>query len=368
MWIADKITYRGKDTYIKAYKGNELVWEKTTPPTPVLDKYITFSVTNGVTTSIKTNTNPINSGTLYYSYDNNTWSRWSSYIRDLEIGTAGKETLYVRGKCSSGISDSSNKVTFLSTNANALLKIGGNIMGLIDYENPPMVIPNEKCFVELFKGLNIQTTSKNLLPAITLKNNCYESLFRNCTSIVDVPELPATTLAPYCYYHMFDGCTSLVTAPALPATTLVSNCYNSMFYDCKSLVNAPVLPATTLADRCYLWMFYNCTSLVTAPALPATTLANSCYYCMFFNCKTLVNAPVLPATTLVSNCYENMFYNCKNLQNITMLATYALDNALDDFASGVNSTGTLTVANGMASEFPRALSGLPNDWVIVEAS
>lgn len=31
MWVADKLIYRGEDDFIRAYKGNELVWEKVMP-------------------------------------------------------------------------------------------------------------------------------------------------------------------------------------------------------------------------------------------------------------------------------------------------------------------------------------------------
>ena len=55
--------------------------------------------------------------------------------------------------------------------------------------------------------------------------------------------------------------TNLLTPPKLPATTLANYCYNSMFYGCSSLVQAPELPATTLADFCYSGMFRDCTSL-----------------------------------------------------------------------------------------------------------
>ena len=34
---------------------------------------------------------------------------------------------------------------------------------------------------------------------------------------------------------MFYGCTSLTTIPALPATTLTESCYDSMFYGCSSI-------------------------------------------------------------------------------------------------------------------------------------
>ena len=47
--------------------------------------------------------------------------------------------------------------------------------------------------------------------------------------------LPATTLANSCYGSMFSGCSSLTQAPALPATTLASNCYSNMFYNCSKV-------------------------------------------------------------------------------------------------------------------------------------
>lgn len=50
-------------------------------------------------------------------------------------------------------------------------------------------------------------------------------------------------------------------APALPATTLASQCYDSMFRNCTSLTFAPALPATTLSAHCYYNMFLNCTNL-----------------------------------------------------------------------------------------------------------
>jgi hypothetical protein len=87
---------------------------------------------------------------------------------------------------------------------------------------------------------------------------------------------------------MFGKCKALTTAPELPATTLGENCYQSMFVDCVNLINVPTeLPATNLSNRCYYNMFNGCSNLTTAPALPATTLINGCYQYMFQGCKKL---------------------------------------------------------------------------------
>ena len=105
-------------------------------------------------------------------------------------------------------------------------------------------------------------------------------LFVMCTTIkeVDSKFLPATTLANGCYYSMFQGCTSLVTAPTLPATTLADYCYRDMFYYCDSLVLAPELLATELAEGCYYRMFNGCRKLNNITMLATDISASSCLY------------------------------------------------------------------------------------------
>ena len=152
-------------------------------------------------------------------------------------------------------------------------------------------------------------------------------MFRDCASLIQAPTLPATTLTNYCYRSMFLGCTSLTQAPALPATTLAEQCYAHMFNGCSSLAQAPDLPATTLAENCYWSMFNRCTSLTQAPTLPATTLANGCYWGMFNRCTSLTQAPsVLPATTLAEGCYKFMFeFTAITAIPKIMATTYATD-------------------------------------------
>ena len=103
------------------------------------------------------------------------------------------------------------------------LKYGDNFMGKKDV------------YKLSFNGSKVVDASNLVLPATSLTNNAYDSMFMNCRSLTAAPELPATTLAKGCYNQMFYGCTSLTTAPALPATTLDVACYAYMFYDCSSL-------------------------------------------------------------------------------------------------------------------------------------
>ena len=206
--------------------------------------------------------------------------------------------------------------------------------------------------------------SSNLSDVTTLKGYDYAfiHLFEDCTSLIKAPELPATTLTPHCYDHMFAGCTALTQAPQLPATTLSEYCYSAMFRGCKALTQAPQLLATTLASGCCNDMFGGCTALTQAPQLPATNLATGCYSFMFRGCKALTKAPRLPATTLAPNCYSYMFRGCSKLKEVRVSATTTATNSLDDWLSGVSSTGYF-YCKPNATIFPRnSASGIPQNW------
>ena len=221
-----------------------------------ITNYLTFSSPNPFSISVATQGWD---GKLYYSTDTAAWAEWTgTEVNATEEG--GIYALYFAGAGNTKISGGSPyKWTLNGSN----ISCTGNIESLLDYE----------------------TVAAGQHPA--LADSCYNSMFRDCTSLTTAPSLPATTLATRCYYSMFYGCTSLTTAPSLPATTLATHCYSYMFYGCTSLTTAPSLPATTLADYCYSYMFRSCTSLTTAPSLPATTLADYCYSYMFFYCTSI---------------------------------------------------------------------------------
>ena len=245
--------------------------------------------------------------------------------------------------------------------------IYGNIMSLVDEVNYATAtsLTNTWTFSYLFNNNRkiYNHASKELkLPATTLSDNCYRSMFLGCTNLTTAPALPAKILPGYCYYLMFGNCTNLTNAPELPATTLAENCYHSMFQECTSLTTAPELPATTLATSCYSQMFYLCTGLITAPELPATTLASFCYQYMFLGCTSLTTAPTLPATTLASYCYNRMFSGCSNLNSVTCLATdISATNCTTDWLNGVAATGTFNKTPSMTS-WTTGASGIPSGW------
>lgn len=203
-------------------------------------------------------------------------------------------------------------------------------------------------------------------------------LFLNNAKLTDASNLilPATTLSEGCYQSMFYGCTSLTTAPELPAETMKESCYGRMFHGCEALTAAPVLPAKTLAKKCYQSMFECCTALTTAPELPATTLkdennadANDCYALMFYGCKSLTTSPILPAATLVLNCYYQMFFDCTKLASVTCLATNisttCLTGWLEDAGTDVTSPKLHILTTGAPDDATWNLPSNPTTWQIV---
>ena len=227
----------------------------------------------------------------------------------------------------------------------AITKVYGNIMSLIDEENfaTATSLQNEKyVFAGLFEGNEDMTDASGLV-------------------------LPARKLTEGCYMNMFCNCTALTKAPALPATTLAKNCYWGMFWNCYALTAAPALPATTLAKRCYKAMFSNCTALKEVPddMLPATTLAEKCYEIMFANSTSLTKAPVLPAEALVKKCYYEMFNGCSNLTSVTCLARTGIntDESTEKWLKDVKPTGTFFKA-ASAMDWTSDINGIPSGWAI----
>ena len=258
---------------------------------------------------------------LQYSVDGGkTWETLAANTATPTI-TAGSKILWKQTGLTPGTNSGIGR--FYATGK---FNVSGNIMSLYygdDFIEQTDLTGKEYTFNGLFYTLFKLVSAENLiLPATTLANYCYGSMFQFCTSLTTAPELPATTLANSCYNSMFYGCTSLTTAPELPATTLAQYCYSYMFNGCTSLTSAPELPATTLANNCYSQMFNGCKSLTSAPSiLPATTLATSCYYAMFISCTSLTTAPELPATKLANDCYTNMFSYCNSLEYLKILYT-----------------------------------------------
>ena len=302
--------------------------------------YLTFeTLEDGV--SITWNDTSNSNSISYSANGGNTWNTLSSGS-GIGIGTAGTKILFK----ASGLSIA-NMYGIGTFGTSGRCNIMGNVMSLVYGDNfVNQTTMSNYQFRRLFENCsNIVDASNLILPSTTATYSCYNTMFKNCTSLVAAPELPATTLANYCYSNIFNGCTSLTTAPALPAVTLSDSCYSNMFNGCTSLTIAPVLQATTLVYGCYNSMFRNCSSLVSAPELPAATLAQECYYYMFNGCTSLNYIKCLATNISATNCTKSWVVDVAASGTFVKVLGYA----------GWQSAGT-------------SGNGIPSGWTVQNAS
>lgn len=214
----------------------------------------------------------------------------------------------------------------------ALFDAWGNVYSIShrhSFRNSPYIL-GTKDLSNVFYGLRVRDASQVVMPSDLRNDNLCPGcdgaglwwFFKDCTELVKAPPLPATSVPNLAYESMFEGCTSLVKAPELPATSVGQSAYIAMFKDCTSLTTPPptIGVTTAYAYMCNA-MFNGCTSLTKAPTLPATTLEANCYSYMFAGCSSLKKAPSLPARTVTNFSYAYMFYNCTALREIRISAT-----------------------------------------------
>lgn len=86
----------------------------------------------------------------------------------------------------------------------------------------------DNAFNRFFNGNSegLVTAENLILPARTLKRECYSGMFQNCGNLTSAPVLPATPRGSInnCYAYMFRGCMNLNTITCLSTNT--SNLYN----------------------------------------------------------------------------------------------------------------------------------------------
>lgn len=289
------------------------------------------------------------------------------------------QKLYIRGTSSDGYKTGTdtdyNYINFGAINGSGKTEIGGNILSLVygSNFNGQETMPVGTRLSCLFRQTvantfvnhcGINYSNRLVFPKNT-QSNCYSHLFEDCRGNKFPEMLPATTLSNSCYSSMFKG-TNIQTPTILPATTLQHSCYLNMFRG-TLLTTAPELPATTLAQSCYEGMFGECTSLTQAPTLPVTTLATGCYENMFTNCTSLTTAPELPATTLAERCYESMFDGCTSLNYVKCLATdISASSCTLRWLKDVSSTGVFVKDVNMSS-WTTGESGIPTGWTVQNA-
>lgn len=339
--------------------GRDLYYNPYIPPPPLYIEALEDGMT--VTATITG---------LEYSLDNKVWTSLAANSASPSVATG--ERVYLR------VSQAPASGGIKTLSASKRCNVGGNIMSLVyggDYadktEFPATNIGSYySYFSALFQGAKIVSAKSLELPAKNLSfyEYIYAYMFKNCSSLVEAPDLPAEELGVTAYYSMFENCTVLETTPAIYARSVKRESMSNMFLGCSGLKEAGDLLITMTADSCCKQMFRNCSALVKAPALPATSMASECYRSMFQGCSSLTEAPVLPAEKLVSGCYSYMFGQCSALSKITAMTKDALSSTYANYwVSGVAATGIFVknAAATWANTF--GTSAIPSGWTVETA-
>ena len=166
---------------------------------------------------------------IYYSINGGEWmtdGRGASISLSVEPG----DNIRFKGENERYGASTSNYGHFVSTET--YFNIEGNILSMIygngftgQTEFPQSVVDGFQ-FINLFKATGVLSVENLILPK-DVRANCYQSMFRDCTSLTAAPELPATTLANYCYQSMFNGCTSLSYIKCLATYISANSCTSS---------------------------------------------------------------------------------------------------------------------------------------------
>lgn len=276
---SDLTLYLGSAKVDKVYLGTDLVYGGGQPSHDYSQDYLTFNILSGGTINWKASHSPVSNKVISYSFDDGTtWTELSSTtINGVSFSVNAGDTVLLKGT-NEAYANLTQYNTF--SGSTAYFDVEGNIMSLIYGDNfvgqTALTLGNEFRF--LFVATNIISAENLVLPATALGGYYnYTALFHQCSKMVLAPKiLPALTVPQGCYNSMFNGCTSLTTAPELPATSIGTDCYKNMFINCTSLTTAPVLHIATVNSGSYQNMFQGCTSLNAITCLATDVSAANC--------------------------------------------------------------------------------------------
>ena len=256
----------GDRNIVKIKIGDSVIWQKKTVVDA--DYFYIESLGDGNTISVVNVGDGSTNGatpTLEYSTDKNTWNTitfdWTSgtHTTNLPILNTG-EKMYFRNDTRLFSNSYYNYISFSSS---VKSNVGGDIRTLSNYlDVDSETTPQPNMFSRLFYNNKKIVDASNLrLPYSSLANNCFESLFDECSSLTTPPtELPATTLERGCYYNMFLNCSSLTTSPTIHATKLATSSCGQMFNGCSKLKSITIYAEDISATNCTSYWVENVSS------------------------------------------------------------------------------------------------------------
>lgn len=259
--------------------GWDVVPPLPVPPTPSYDEMpLTFEILSAGTIVWKA-TSDTAYKTIEYSLNNGVWTTITSNTGSSapSINVAVGDKIQFRGDNNNYGINYYNESSF--NGSTAYFNAYGNLLSLINSTGFTGVtsLSTQYVFKRLFKYTNVCDASNIVIPTTNIPGYGLYETFAECTNLVKAPDLPATNLASTCYNSMFYNCSNLINGPSsLPATNTYANCYDRMFYNCSKLENAPEILCSSMVIRSCREMFYGCSSLSYIKCLATNISATDC--------------------------------------------------------------------------------------------
>jgi len=222
---------QGSTAIASVYLADEMIWSAG----GYSSQYLTLDIVSGGTLMWRAFSSADAKSISYSLDDGDTWTQITSDVGvsapTLSV-SAGDRVMLKGTNASYGTPTAGSQMAFTYSTFNgstASFNLEGNIMSLVYGDN--------------FSG---QTTLES---AYTFGMMFFSTSVLSAEHLV----MPATSLSEGCYWSMFNGCTSLATAPVLPASTLEDYCYSNMFYGCSSLGYIKCMATDISATDCTAW-------------------------------------------------------------------------------------------------------------------
>ena len=354
-----------------------------------------ISGSNNILTLYRTNTGGYApTVVLEYSTDGVNWQEWQAVndVRTYTIPANGK--FYLRGD-NTAFGQGSNNSDVHTFSSTGNIEAHGNIMTLLDKTGQSTSFATSGTFKRLFQNMTTLKTAPEL-PATTLSNSCYDSMFKG-SGITQSPELPATNILTSSYYQIFMNCASLTKAGKMIINSftgtsscreMYSGCSNltdisdisinetnftnfamrSTFENCASLTKAVSMIIAQVGTFSFDSAYAGCTALNDISGIRiTTTTANEGSFKLMFKGTAITESPDLSSIKTLYAATNNgsfsfMFENCSNLNKVTVGCSTWDTNYAYRWLFGVSSTGDFYNLGG--ATIPTGTNGRPSGWTL----
>lgn len=253
-WEGTKeVYYKGKNDIYRAYKGEELLWQKEYTNTEYL---VIECVYESVIFKYETDGNKspkfyVSKLTKEEAEQGITPTSFENFNLNQVIYLYEGEKLYIYGDNQKSISNENNHFMISRIKTTGNDSFGGNWN---DYTNNGQV--------KIYGNLKALTNKE--IPYLQYDYEFY-GLFKNNTTIVDCSELVLPFGSKYmAFKKLFYGCQILGKTPIIPNVEMKNEMYEGMFYGCPYLEEITCLTYSPSTDACFMWL-YDAGKLISNP-------------------------------------------------------------------------------------------------------